>query len=138
MVYTGVMTTRPVLRNTGAGWTLSVRDEAFSFTDFPEARQALEISSRPEVTDVFPCGWLVEASSEDGPIVVPCTAVAFGTDRGFTCLYGHGHVNAEVRAQEGWDYVDDDEAEAIRTGAWVPGFDPVPMNAGQISASRFD
>jgi hypothetical protein len=55
----------------------------------------------------YPCYWLIEVDTEDGPSVVECGAWAIETNRGFTCEAGHSHVNCEIRAREGWDYASD-------------------------------
>lgn len=66
------------------------------------------------------CGWLVEHPAEwvvfdeetgEGDLmdayVTECGAPVTDTDRGWTCTAGHGHVYAEVRRAEGWDYAED-------------------------------
>lgn len=75
--------------------------------------------------DLFTCDAGVLAHGEDGPYERPCGAPAIATDRGFFCLAGHSHVNAEVRAQEGWDYAHDpfEARQLMRAGTF-----PVTMD----------
>lgn len=55
----------------------------------------------------YPCTWLVQIDTEDGPATVDCGAWATETDRGFTCEAGHSHVRAEICDREGWAYASD-------------------------------
>lgn len=70
---------------------------------------------------LFDCVWYVLAYNEDGPCERPCGAPAIATERGFTCAAGHSHVDAEVRAQEGWDYAHDpQEARQLMKAGTFP------------------
>lgn len=84
---------------------------------------------------LFPCNWLVERPApwyydeetgeswggEDGPVIEDCGADAIVTDRGFTCSAGHGHVYAEIRNAEGWEYAEDaDEAKRLARAGVEP------------------
>ena len=53
--------------------------------------------------------------------VEDCGAPVTETDRGWTCARGHGHVYAEVRYAEGWDYAEDaGEAELLARAGTEP------------------
>lgn len=142
------MSTRPVL----TGLTLTVGDDVFEFEAHPAAVASLKAATAAVDAghDVFACGWLVESYTHpgrcddedefgcggcemlaEGPRVVECGAVAVGTERGFTCLAGHGHVRAEVRHNEGWDYFEDDEFEAARNGRFLPAVEMVRVGSGR-------
>jgi hypothetical protein len=59
----------------------------------------------------WPCGWLVEVATEDGPTTRECGAPARARpdDSGWDCENGHEHTTMLARARQGWDYFDDDE-----------------------------
>ena len=82
--------------------------------------------------EVWPCGWLLEARYDDGSAYsYPCEQPARYTDeRGsHECMAGHGHVPAQVRFEEGWDYAEDaDEAAWLRRN----GIDAVSMRGDSI------
>lgn len=66
-------------------------------------------------TEVWECGWLLEGRYDDGTTYAyPCDAPTRYTDEhgSYECLSGHGHVPAEVRQAEGWDYASDAEEAA--------------------------
>jgi hypothetical protein len=121
------MSTHPVLKRAGDSFVVSTPDHEWIYRSFAQAQSVLKLVSRPDVEDVFACSWLVDGGyTEDGDaIIVECEAAAIGTARGFECAAGHSHVNASVRFDEGWDYVDSDEQAAIERGAWLPSFRPV-------------
>lgn len=60
------------------------------------------------------CDWFVS----EGRYARECGAEAIVDSRGFTCAVGHGHVYAEIRHAEGWEYAEDaDEAmRLVRAG----------------------
>ena len=60
-----------------------------------------------ECYGLFHCHWLIEVPTEDGVAQVECGAWATETERGFTCIAGHSHVNAETCWREGWGYAQD-------------------------------
>ena len=86
----------------------------------------------------FTCTWLYERTDligdeeygwEPYTRIVECGAVAWPTQRGWTCEAGHEHVTAEVRMTEGWDYASDPgEAEQLRRY----GVDAVSMRGDSI------
>lgn len=109
-------------------------DEQIDFDTPHEAVQALRwVRDQGAVEAVFPCGWLVDVGCEDGSWIVPCGNVAVGTARGWECYGGHAHVTAEARFEEGWDYVDADDVEAMRSGAFLPTFLPVNMDGTAVA-----
>ena len=125
------MSKNPVLTNrAGVDFVVTVPNTDFEwiFPTFAQALEALRFISQPKVEEVFECSWLVQDGwTEDGEaFIAGCAAPAIGTNRGFECFAGHGHVNASVRFDEGWDYVDADEQAAIERGDWLPTFTPVP------------
>ena len=66
----------------------------------------------------WPCTWLIKVDvDEDGQdVIVECTAPTRPTDdRGsYAFSFGHFHVPADVRLEEGWDFAADrGEAEAL-------------------------
>lgn len=70
--------------------------------------------------ETWACTWLNGRTehTEDGPVLVTseCGALAYPLpgDRGYTCEAGHEHIYAEVRADEGWEYAEDqDEAQRL-------------------------
>lgn len=70
-----------------------------------------------------PCTWLIDTLQydEDGQkIIRDCGHPAWSDERGWRCAAGHEHVYGEVRATEGWDYADDDEAAALAANGVVP------------------
>lgn len=80
----------------------------------------------------YPCHWLIEIDTEDGPSVVECGAPATETERGFTCEAGHSHVYCEIRSREGWDYASDpQEAKLLMKAGTFPmtmdGTGPSPI-----------
>jgi hypothetical protein len=84
-------------------------------------------------TDVWPCGWLMEARYSDGSrYSLPCEApTRFTDDRGsFECAAGHSHVPAQVRWEQGWDYAEDAEEAAYLRGR--VGIDAVAMDGTGI------
>lgn len=126
------MSKLPTLKRAGDSFVVSTPDHEWILDTFEQGRKVLALLSRPDVAEVFSCNWMVqEGYTEDGEAyIVPCEAPAIGTNRGFECAAGHSHVDMSVRAQEDWDYCDDDEIAAARNGSWTPGFEPVPMNGG--------
>ena len=56
-------------------------------------RTAPAVILSAESNNVFPCGWLYEIATEDGPGVAACDALAVGFDNGFMCVNGHEHRN---------------------------------------------
>jgi hypothetical protein len=84
---------------------------------------AVEIVRACAAGNTFPCPWLVDRGyNEDGEsVITECEALAWGSDRGFECEAGHGHVYAEVRVREGWEYAEDrDEAAALAKVGVMP------------------
>jgi hypothetical protein len=55
-----------------------------------------------------------------------CGAECIGYDEGWACAAGHGHVFAEVREAQGWEYAEDEEEERRLARA---GVRPVPVGA---------
>lgn len=81
--------------------------------------------------NVFACGDLVERWLSDGGlgmerVVIECGADAIGDDDGWSCAAGHAYVSMQVRASQGWDYADEDEA----IGMLMAGVEPVRMSNG--------
>ncbi|GIH86475.1 hypothetical protein [Planobispora rosea] len=79
-------------------------------------------------SEISSCSWLVDTGhcTEDGEaVIVECGADSWTTDRGWRCATGHSHVPADIRYQEGWDYVTADEAAGF---ANETGRLPVLMN----------
>jgi hypothetical protein len=67
------------------------------------------------VGDQHPCEAHVMIHTEDGPASAPCGAprvlIRPGEDR---CHAGHGYVDMETRAREGWEYAEcAEEAKAL-------------------------
>lgn len=74
-----------------------------------------------------PCTWMIATGrySEDGAeIIRDCGHPSWCDERGWRCAAGHEHVRAEIRADEGWDYADADEAAALAAA----GVRPVHMD----------
>lgn len=129
----------PLVTRDPEGFAVSHGEVAFAglpFTLATEVAQALAAGK-----EVFPCSWAVEVHGhagphefdpeygdcvrclpfEDGPRIEDCGAPAVADARGFRCAAGHEHVNMEARANEGWDYFDNDEIDAMKNGAFFPG-----------------
>lgn len=96
----------PLVTRDPEGFTVVHGDERFEGLAFAEATWVAKAAATGD--QVFPCGWLIEALVDDFDgahvAIIECGAPAVGTDRGFTCSVGHGHVNMETRSNEGWDY----------------------------------
>lgn len=82
---------------------------------------------------IWTCDWHVPVrNDEDGEeYAVECGGMAWflPDDRGYTCEYGHEHIDAEVRRRERWDYVADSQEAGLLAGR---GVHPVAMNGGGI------
>lgn len=77
--------------------------------------------------ETWACTWLLGRTeyTEDGPMLRTweCGAASWhlAGDRGYTCEAGHEHVYAEVRADEGWEYAEDeDEARRLASVGVMP------------------
>jgi hypothetical protein len=80
----------------------------------------------------FTCDWQYEETyNEDGERpVLECGALAWEDRRGVYCENGHEHIHAEVRANEGWDYAEDEQ----EAGALLAlGVRSVGMDGGSIN-----
>jgi hypothetical protein len=67
-----------------------------------------------------------------GHWITECGATAHATERGWYCDAGHEHIDMAVRNAEGWDYFDDDEVDAIRTGRFLPNVAPRDMQGRPV------
>jgi hypothetical protein len=58
------------------------------------------------LAEVKACGWLIaDGRDEDGMmILVQCVGLAWATDQGWTCEFGHADATAQPPGCEGGDY----------------------------------
>lgn len=83
-------------------------------------RKARVVRSDPD--RYFACDWLVQGLGEDGPYTFPCGALARSRDDGgFDCEAGHEHTPAQVLAERGQAYAEDeDEARRLIKAGVAP------------------
>jgi hypothetical protein len=104
----------------------------FIHTKCGQRHDQIAVARLCERGETTPCTWMIEYTIEGERYVRDCGAPAWETARGWECQDGHGHVYAEIRDAEGWDYAADSDEAGLLAGA---GVDPVAMNGGSVAAN---
>lgn len=114
-----------------SGW--SHRDARHDHQAVWEVRACFEAAHAEKAgKPVWPCTWLIEGRYDDGSrFTYECgePTTLNGEEGEYECAAGHSHVPAWVRADQGWDYAEDDEeAKRLRS----VGIDAVSMRGDSI------
>lgn len=82
----------------------------------------LTVKACHDGAEIGTCAWMVEVRDRFGPvrdedgqqIIRDCGAETIFTETGWSCANGHGYVDMETRAREGWDYAESaEEAQSM-------------------------